>query len=126
MFISIGLYCYAFLSTHWNFIDNNLIKNKQQEYLRLNNNHNHSIQLKTQIRYAFRSRYGLFGYCLDYKWLNLFMIKSKNTSHDEPKSNLTIPCNQSSIMCQERKLCVCLNLIKSFFSKFQLFSGEKM
>ncbi|CAF1323539.1 unnamed protein product [Adineta steineri] len=112
MIVSIGLYCYAFLSTHWNFIDNKLIyeyniTNKQQENIPTNNK---SIQLESQfVRHAFRSRYSLFGYCLDYKWLNLLAIKSQKNLEDTIQSNSIVSpqsCNDSFIYCQELESCV--------------------
>ncbi len=107
MLASIGLYCYAFISMRWNYINNDLIsqhdsKNKERENLQLNNNNNNTIQLKNQlIRHPFRSYYGLFGYCLDYKWLNLLTIKSQNKSQNEVK-----PCVPSFIECRELGICV--------------------
>ncbi len=129
MLTSIGLYCYAFISTRWNSIDNDFIfksnlKNEQQGDIQINNNN--TIQLKKRlIGYEIRSRYGLFGYCLEYKLLNLLTIKSSN----ESKSNSTLSslsCNESFIPCPETNLCVCFN--PNVFSEFPSFSfsGKKM
>jgi hypothetical protein len=126
MLASIGLYSYAFISTRWNFINNDLISkhnltNKEREYMQLDNNK--TIQLKYRIvRHAFRSHYGLFGYCLDYKWLNLLTIKSQNKS--QLNSTLTSsPCHLPLIMCPETGLCVCLNLINSLIFSFIQVKG---
>jgi hypothetical protein len=108
MIASIGLYCYAFISTRWNSIDKDLIyrnnsTNKQQEYLQSINT---SIQLENQfIRHAFRSRYGLFGYCLDYKWLNLLTIKSQNESNTN-SILFCHSCNETLDKCQETGCCM--------------------
>jgi hypothetical protein len=120
MLTSIGLYCYGLISTRWSYIDNDLITkynltNEQQKKFELNNNNNNTIKIESQIRHGFRSRYGLFGYCLDYKWLNLYTMKhEKDHQNNEFKSNSTFgfqQCNQSSIICRETKSCVCLNFI---------------
>ncbi|CAF2839702.1 unnamed protein product [Rotaria sp. Silwood2] len=109
MFASIGLYIYGLISTRWNYIDKNLIDqynftNKQhEEYLQLNNN---NIQLENQlIRHGFRTHYGLFGYCLDYKWLNLFLLKSQ-INIESNKNFFCRQCNQSSSICPETGCCV--------------------
>ncbi|CAF2639862.1 unnamed protein product [Rotaria sp. Silwood2] len=110
MFASIGLYIYGLISTRWNYIDKNLIDqynftNKQhEEYLQLNNNNN--IQLENQlIRHGFRTHYGLFGYCLDYKWLNLFLLKSQ-INIESNKNFFCRQCNQSLSICPETGCCM--------------------
>lgn len=112
MITSIGLYFYGFISTHWNSIDKNLIDqynltNKEKGSIQSNDN----IQLEIQFtRHAFRSHYGLFGYCLDYKWLYLYTIKSQVNFQDELKANKKLfcqPCNQSLLICPETGCCVC-------------------
>jgi hypothetical protein len=104
MLTSIGLYCYSFLSTRWSSIDENLLhkysSTKGQQRLQTNNN----IQFQLQtIRHAFRSRFGLFGYCLDYKWLNLLTIKPQLKSSS---AVFCRQCNQSVLMCPETGCCV--------------------
>ena len=121
MLVSVGLYCYGFISTQWSYIDDNLINqhnsttDQQNEDLQSNN----AIQLdKRHIHYAFRSYYGLFGYCLNYKWLNLVIIKSHKNFTSELSSNSELvcqQCNQTSSNCPEKGCCVCLNLSKRKF-----------
>ncbi|CAF0942002.1 unnamed protein product [Rotaria sp. Silwood1] len=108
MFASIGLYVYGLISTRWNYIDKNLIDqynltNKQQEeYMQSNT----SIQLENHfIRHGFRTHYGLFGYCLDYKWLNLFILKSQ-INIESNKNFFCQQCNQSSLICSETRCCM--------------------
>lgn len=106
MLLSIGLYTYAFISTRWNSIDNELIsfmnkKNKEDNYLQLNN-YNNTIQLQIEnISHTFRTRYGLFGYCLQTKWLNLLTIKSQNLP------NTNICSTLKSYNCTGTNFCVC-------------------
>lgn len=108
MLISIGLYCYAFISTRWisidqNLIDSNNINNPQRTYLQFNN-HNNTIQLQVQnISHTFRSRYGLFGYCLQTQWLNLLTIKTQDLS----TSNSTSCPPSTRYNCSGTNLCVC-------------------
>ena len=107
MFASITLYCYAFLSTNWIHLDNQLINqytstNQAQE--RETDVNNRTIQFEHQlIRQEFRSHYGLFGYCLDSKWLNLRTIKSSLNSTSPSSSS----CIKPLVLCPETNLCVC-------------------
>jgi hypothetical protein len=106
MIASIGLYCYAFISTRWSYMDKNVIlqhnlTNKQHDNIQSNNN---TVKLDRQlIRHAFRSRNGLFGYCLDYKWLNLFTIKPE--INPEEKSNSILFSNECRKSLPTMKLC---------------------
>jgi len=122
MLTSIGLYCYSFISTRWSYIDEHLIDQyssiKGRQRLQSNINSPNNIQLQLQIiRHAFRSRYGLFGYCLDYRWINLFTLKTQIINDNELKSNSPLfcrRCNQSLLHCPDLDTgcCVSLNLIK--------------
>lgn len=104
MLASIGLYCYSFISTRWSYVDEYRLatygtyRNRQ----RLQSN---SIQLQSQkIRHAFRSRYGLFGYCLDYRWINLLIPKSQTVNENDLRSNSTLfcrRCNQPIYQCPD-------------------------
>ncbi len=127
MLISIGLYCYSFISTRWSYIDENLLQQysslKGRQRLQSNN-----IQLQLQtIRHGFRSRYGLFGYCLDYRWINLLTPKSQSINDNEFRANSPLfcrRCNQSLLHCPDLDTgcCVRLNLINYFcFYRFHLF-----
>ena len=80
--------------------------NKQQESLQLNNKSELQIRL---IRYAFRSYYSLFGYCLDYKWLNLLTIKTKINFQNKDEWNRKSVCHQCNETQSEIKYCVCIN-----------------
>jgi hypothetical protein len=121
MLASIGLYCYSFISTRWNHIDESLIDKyssiKGEQRLQTNINSPNNIQLQLQtIRHAFRSRYGLFGYCLDYRWINLLIPKSSTINENESKSNSPLfcrRCSQPILECPDldTKCCVRLNLI---------------
>ena len=111
MFVSIGLYCYAFLSTNWIDLDHQHISksnstNKQPQPRRDDLDlDDPTIQFEYRlIRHEFRSQYGLFGYCLDSKWLDLLTIKSSY----QIQTNST-DCDQSSslIFCPELNTCVC-------------------
>ena len=95
MLASLGLYCYSFISTRWSYIDETSLakyttfKTRQ----RLTSNH---IPLQIQnIRHAFRSRYGLFGYCLDYRWIDLLIPKPSSTNENDPRSE-----SSSSLFCR--------------------------
>lgn len=105
MLASIGLYSYGFISTRWNSINNDLIfKHSQklsQEYLNEFNS-NQTIQFEYQsIGLNIRTRYGLFGYCSDYKLFQLLTIKS---THDNP-SNCS-SCMKPDLCCKETNRCV--------------------
>ncbi len=131
MLASIGLYCYSFISTRWSHIDEKLIDEyssiKTQQRLQENNNSPNNIQLQLQtIRHAFRSRYGLFGYCLDYRWINLLIPKSSIINENESKSNSPLfcrRCSQPVLQCQDLdvKCCVRLNLINYLLYIFNIF-----
>lgn len=105
MFISLGLYCYSFISDRWSHLDHKLIKsrsNEAQTQGRLQKN-SHPVKLRSElIRHAFRSRYGLFGYCLDYQWINLLTIETDQ--HDAKP--FCDRCNQTLRMCRETGCCV--------------------
>lgn len=120
MLASIGLYCYAFISTRWSRLDHVRLQeytstNGRQRSQATSKDGSH-VQLESQsIRHAFRSRYGLFGYCLEYKWLNLQTLKptapvnndyySQERRTPAPKP-FCRPCNQSLLMCPETGCCV--------------------
>jgi hypothetical protein len=118
MLVSIGLYCVAFISTRWSHIDEELIdrhsstKGRQRLESNINSkNNNNTIQLQLQsIRHAFRSHYALFGYCLDYRWINLLVPKPPPpTFENQLKSNSTLfceRCNQLDRMCPGTRCCV--------------------
>ncbi|CAF1676366.1 unnamed protein product, partial [Adineta ricciae] len=112
MTVSIGLYCYALLSSRWTSINHNAIikhnlTNQQREYLVMNNQ---SIQLqKRLLRHAFRSQLSLFGYCLDYKWIYLYTINSDKHDLGQMESHSILSpelCNSSFVYCPETKSCV--------------------
>lgn len=106
---SIGLYSYAFLSTRWNSINNDLLFKHHQKNLRdLNSNQTNQFEYE-QVGVDIRTRYGLFGYCLDYKLLNLLTIKS--SSHEEV-SNCS-SCVKPDVCCTETNRCVCSRSRKS-------------
>ncbi len=116
MLASIGLYCYSFISTRWSYIDENLIeqyssfKGRQRAQSNINSN-NIQLQLQT-IRHAFRSRYGLFGYCLDYRWINLLTPKSQSINENELKSNSPLfcrRCNHSLLQCPDLDKGCCVS-----------------
>lgn len=109
MLASIGLYCYAFISTRWSYVDENLIDQYSQTKGRQRLHSNNHIQLRLEpIRHAFRSRYGLFGYCLDYRWINLLVPR---TTDSQSKLNSTLfcrRCNQPALWCPGTQCCVSL------------------
>ena len=116
MLASIGFYTYAFISTRWSYIDETFIDqhtaiSKQREHAQSPN----QVQLESRsTRHAFRSRYGLFGYCLDYKWLDLLTIKSPVNLEEidnerSLKANTTSSCAQcppSAPICPQTGCCV--------------------
>lgn len=115
MLASIGLYCYAFISTRWSRIDETLIhyynsqdgQQRSQSKIATTND----IQLELQlIRHAFRSHYGLFGYCLDYKWIKLITFKPQTSNPYGPKPSSTVFCHQcnrsSPLICTDTGCCV--------------------
>ena len=117
MLATIGLYSYAFISTRWSRIDKDLIEQysavKGQQRLQTNARQRNAVQLDLQsIRHAFRSRYGLFGYCLEYKWLPLLTIKQQPTTdyYSNQVKPASIPfchrCNQSLMICPQTGCCV--------------------
>ncbi len=126
MLASIGLYCYSFISTRWSYIDEDSIQQysliKGRQRLQSNN-----IQLQSQtIRHAFRSRYGLFGYCLDYRWINLLTPKSQSINENEYRSNSPLfcrRCNQTLLHCPDLDTgcCVRFNSINYFSIYICLF-----
>lgn len=114
MFVSIGLYCYAFVSTNWIDLDNghittyNSTSRRQQQQTQPRENdldaHDSSVQFEYRlIRQEFRSQYGLFGYCLDSKWLNILTIK---TSYQLPVNSTDCDRSPSLIYCPELNTCV--------------------
>ena len=116
MLASIGLYTYAFSSTRWSYTDDTFIDqhssiNKQREHSQATN----QVQLESRsTRHAFRTRYGLFGYCLDYKWLDLLTIKSPVNLEEidnerSLKPNISSSCSQcrpSAPTCPQTGCCV--------------------
>jgi hypothetical protein len=116
MLATIGFYTYAFVSTRWSYIDETFIDqhttiSKQREHSQSPN----QVQLQSRsTRHAFRSRYGLFGYCLDYKWLDLLTIKPSVTldeidNEQSLKANTTSLCAQcppSAPICAQTGCCV--------------------
>ena len=138
MLASIGLYCTSFISTRWSHIDEDLIRHyssiKGRQRLLLNNNPN-NIQLQLQkIRHAFRSRYGLFGYCLDYRWISLLTPKPASTNENDLLSNSPLfcrRCNQTLLQCPDLETRCCVrfhfepSLLKICFS-FSDFLDETM
>ena len=121
MLASIGLYGYAFLSKRWSYLDENFInQHNSSSKHRENDPSNKHIQLETHlIRHGFRSYYSLFGYCLDYKWLNLLTVKT-SSNFDEidegpyGKSNGSVFCtacssSSSSSICPQTGCCVSRN-----------------
>lgn len=116
MLISIGLYTYGLLSTRWNCIDEDLI-NQYNETNKLREGHspinNSNVQLESLlIRHGFRTHYGLFGSCIDYKWLYLYTIKSKLN-----KDYFCRKCNDTSLTCPETGCCVCKTFKALFLFK---------
>ncbi|CAF3418268.1 unnamed protein product [Rotaria sp. Silwood1] len=110
MLVSLGLYCYSFISTRWSRIDEDLIQYYNsiggQQRLESNNNSNNTVKLKLAlIRHAFRSRYGLFGYCLDYKWINLLTAKLQTLNEHESQP-FCERCTQPLRMCRETGCCM--------------------
>ncbi|CAF1676736.1 unnamed protein product, partial [Adineta ricciae] len=112
MTVSIGLYCYALLSSRWTSINHNAIikhnlTNQQRGYSVMNNQ---SIQLqKRLLRHAFRSQLSLFGYCLDYKWIYLYTINIDKHDLTQMESHSIVSpelCNSSFVYCPETKSCV--------------------
>lgn len=112
MLATIGLYSYAFISTNWSYIDQTRLEDysheKPRERLEKNSKQKNVASFKIQkIRHAFRSRYGLFSYCLDYKWIPLLTIES--TKSNEFSSNsvpFCYPCNSSMPYCSATRCCV--------------------
>lgn len=113
MVASIGLYCYAFLSTRWTVLDNDRIA----QYNATNGQRdarparNRTVRLDNQlVRHAFRSRSGLLGYCLDYRWLTLTTIASDRTPVEDPQSSEALRsapvCDESAVYCPETNTCV--------------------
>lgn len=118
MFVSIGLYCYAFISTNWIDLDHQHIRKYNSTKSRRDDVDlpDSNIQFEYRlIRHEFRSQYGLFGYCLDSKWLDLLTIKSSS----QFSSNST-DCDRSSslIFCPDLNTCVC----QTYSLKDHLFS----
>ena len=106
MLVSIGLYTYAFISTRWSYLDENFIT----EHTSLQAKRYSQLESR-MIRHGFRSFYGLFGYCLDYKWIHLLTMTPSNLS-DEPSkqtnSSSTCPvCEPSAAICPQTGCCVC-------------------
>jgi hypothetical protein len=128
MLASIGLYCYSFISARWSYIDEELIEkyNRINTQKRLQQNYDpNNIQLQSQLtRHAFRSRYGLFGYCLDYRWINLLIPKSLPTNRTDYRLNLPLfcrPCEQGLHPCPDRdsnRRC-CVRYIYNSIKYFQ-------
>ena len=116
MLVSLGLYCYAFLSTRWSYVDEDYIRRHSPAANELDQiSSTNNVALESQsVRHAFRSRFGLFGYCLDYKWLNLLMVKSSSVHADgkaDSKMNSTLSCqrcdpSKPSLTCQQTGCCV--------------------
>jgi hypothetical protein len=111
MLASIGLYTFSFISKQWSYIDNNSIgKYSSKTKERVSSKSNNSIQFESQIiRHAFRSYYGLFGYCLDYQWRDLLTIKSETSPTDNPQSTRKLfcdQCDQPKDMCSGSTCCV--------------------
>jgi hypothetical protein len=83
------------------------LTNKQHDNIQSNNN---TVKLDRQlIRHAFRSRNGLFGYCLDYKWINLLTPKPQTINENESKPSSTVfcrRCEQTLLQCPETGCCV--------------------
>jgi hypothetical protein len=135
MLASIGLYCYSFISTRWSYIDDDLIQqyslSKGQPRSK-SNVYPNNIQLQSQtIRHAFRSRYGLFGYCLDYRWINLLTPKFSTTNENEYRSNSPLfcrRCNQTLLHCPDLDTGCCVRFYFSinYFRYMFLFSDETM
>jgi hypothetical protein len=116
MLASIGLYCYSFISTRWSYLDEDLLEQyssiKGQQRLQANTNYPDNIQLQLQkIRHSFRSRYGLFGYCLDYRWIDLLTPKSQSINGNEYKTNSPLycnRCNRSGLFCPDLDAGCCV------------------
>ncbi|CAF1011700.1 unnamed protein product [Adineta steineri] len=117
MLASIGLYCYAFISTRWSSIDEDLINryseinDRQRSQSTTKSYNNTNIQLQSQsIRHAFRSRYGLFGYCLDYRWINLLAPKPIRRTNENLLTSKPVffcdRCNQPILECPETGCCM--------------------
>lgn len=112
MLTSIGLYGYAFVSNRWSYLDESFItqQNTSMNQNRQQQTSNKNIQLETRlIRHAFRSNYGLLGYCLDYKWLNLLTVKSstEDISMENRRSSVCPVCSsKSSAICPQTGCCV--------------------
>lgn len=114
MLATIGLYSYAFVVGNWTYVDEDYLKahteNREQEYLDQTTKKGSMVQLeiKNNIRHAFRSRYSLFGYCLDYRWISLLIPKSQ-----KPYETDSIPfctaCNRSLSRCAKTGCCVSLS-----------------
>ncbi|CAF0869743.1 unnamed protein product [Adineta ricciae] len=99
MLTSIGLYFYAFLNTRWSYLDEDLIDQHSllQERQRVQSNdvpNRLPLQMKP-TRYVFRSYYGLFGYCLDFRWINLLTPKLAPTASEQQfRTNSTLTCQR--------------------------------
>jgi hypothetical protein len=113
MLTSIGLYCYAFVSTRWSYLDESLIAhhNRSRSPERGQSDINpKNVQLRLQtMRHAFRSHYGLFGYCLDYRWLSLLAPKPIVTAEQPFRSNSTLACRRCidpKNRCPDNNCCV--------------------
>lgn len=107
MLATIGLYTYAFVSTRWSEIDEDLLEQysqiKGRDRLQTNTRQQNSVQFDLQtIRHAFRSRYGLFGYCLEYKWLPLLTIKSSSSSSGGGSESYESSRTPNIPFCQRR------------------------
>lgn len=111
MLASIGLYCYTLASKRWSRLDEELINRyhtkESQKHLQLQSEINNTIKFELQeIRHAFRAHYGLFGYCLDYRWINLLTFKSPQDGSKPTPKLFCERCNDSKRMCPETKCCV--------------------
>ncbi|CAF3588560.1 unnamed protein product [Rotaria socialis] len=109
MLASIGLYCFSFATKRWSRLDENLInryhKNESQKRLQSEVKNNVKLELQN-IRHAFRSHYGLFGYCLDYRWINLLTVKSPQDGSMRTPTLFCDRCNDSKRMCSETNCCM--------------------
>ncbi|CAF0723970.1 unnamed protein product [Didymodactylos carnosus] len=103
---ALALYSYGILSTRWSRVNYDLMRQHNQTIY-----NDDSLEYQV-VPHSFRTYYGLLGYCLDYKWLNLLTLKQQPEKQDLVNMNTqrksTTWCNEScdaAYKCQTTGCC---------------------